>query len=109
MLALGVSPAAVSGAVRYLDGVGMVRRERERGSRRDIFVVDDDAWHETLLHAEQVYAPMQAALRRAIEALPPDDPAQRRLRLSSEFLAFILEEMEAMNRRWDERVKELDL
>jgi DNA-binding transcriptional regulator GbsR (MarR family) len=30
--ALGVSPAAVSGAVRYLDGVGMVRRERERGS-----------------------------------------------------------------------------
>ena len=52
--ALGVSPAAVSGAVRYLDGVGMVRRERERGSRRDIFVVDDDAWHETLLHADQV-------------------------------------------------------
>ena len=107
--ALGVSPAAVSGAVRYLDGVGMVRRERERGSRRDIFVVDDDAWHETLLHADQVYAPMQAVLRRALELLPADDPAHRRLRLSSEFLSFILEEMGAMNERWDRRVKELGL
>ena len=107
--ALGVSPAAVSGAVRYLDGVGMVRRERERGSRRDIFVVDDDAWHETLMHAEQIYAPMQAALRRALEALPKDDPAYRRLRLSHEFLAFVLVEMESMNERWDRRVKELDL
>jgi len=107
--ALGVSPAAVSGAVRYLDGVGMVRRERERGSRRDIFVVDDDAWHETLLHADQIYAPMQAALRRALESLPPDDPAYRRLRLSNEFLAFLLEELDSLNERWDRKVKELDL
>jgi DNA-binding transcriptional regulator GbsR (MarR family) len=107
--ALGVSPAAVSGAVRYLDGVGMVRRERERGSRRDVFVVDDDAWHDTLLHADQIYAPMQAALRRALESLPEDDPAYRRLRMSNEFLAFLLGEMEAMNERWAARVKELDL
>lgn len=107
--ALGVSPAAVSGAVRYLDGVGMVRRERERGSRRDIFVVDDDAWHETLLHADQIYAPMQAALRRALESLPRDDPAYRRLRLSNEFLGFLLDELDSLNERWDRRVKELDL
>jgi DNA-binding transcriptional regulator GbsR (MarR family) len=107
--ALGVSPAAVSGAVRYLDGVGMVRRERERGSRRDIFVVDDDAWHETLMHAEQIYAPMQAALRRALDSLRSDDPAYRRLRLSHEFLTFMLEEMESLNERWDRRVKQLGL
>jgi len=106
---LGVSPAAVSGAVRYLDGVGMVRRERERGSRRDVFVVDDDAWHDTLLRADQIYAPMQAALRRAIEQLSPQDPAHRRLRMSHEFLAFMLEELGSMDERWAARVKELDL
>lgn len=107
--ALQVSPAAVSGAVRYLDGLGMVRREREPGSRRDVFVVDDDAWHDTLMRADQIYAPMQAALNRALDVLPPDDPAHRRLRLSREFLAFMLEEMGSMSERWAARVKDLDL
>lgn len=107
--ALGVSPASVSGAVRYLDGVGMIRRERERGSRRDIFVVDDDAWHDTLMRADQIYAPMQAALRRALEELTPEDPAYRRLRLSNEFLIFILDELATMNDRWAARVQELGL
>jgi len=106
---LQVSPAAVSGAVRYLDGVGMVRREREPGSRRDIFVVDDDAWHDTMLRADQVYAPMQTALKRALDEVGPGDPAYRRLRLSQEFLSFMLSEMDAMNERWTRRVKELDL
>jgi DNA-binding transcriptional regulator GbsR (MarR family) len=107
--ALGVSPAAVSGAVRYLDGVGMIRRERERGSRRDIFVVDDDAWHDMLLRADQVYTPMLAALNRALDELPVTDPAYRRLLLSREFMDFILAEMGTLHERWTERVKELDL
>jgi len=107
--ALQVSPAAVSGAVRYLDGVGMVRREREPGSRRDVFVVDDDAWHDTLMHADQIYAPMQAALTRALDDLPRDAPARRRLQLSREFLSFILEEMDSMSERWAVRIKELGL
>lgn len=106
---LGVSPASVSGAVRYLDGVGMIHRERERGSRRDIFVVDDDGWHDTLMRADQIYAPMQAAVRRALEELPPEDPACRRLRLSNEFFGFIIGELAAMNDRWAVRVKELGL
>jgi len=107
--ALQVSPAAVSGAVRYLDGVGMIRRERETGSRRDIFVVDDDAWHDTLMHTDQVYAPMLTALGRALEQLSPDDPAHRRLRMSREFLTFILEEMGSLRERWKQRIQDLDL
>src|SRR5512140_1468626 len=46
---LEVSPAGVSGAVRYLLQVRMIRRERERGSRRDVYVVMDDAWHDVLM------------------------------------------------------------
>ena len=60
--ALGVSPAAVSGAVNYLARLGMLRRERERGSRRDVYVVDDDAWHGTMMREDQAYRPMLAAL-----------------------------------------------
>lgn len=106
---LAVSPAAVSGAVRYLDSVGMLRRERERGSRRDIFVVDDDAWHGTMTRADQIYAPMVTALDRILADLPEDDPAQRRLRISREFLTFLLEEMASLDSRWAVRMKELGL
>ena len=106
---LHVSPGAVSGAVRYLDGVGMIRREREPGSRRDVFVVDDDAWRDTLLHADRVYAPMIAELDRALAAMPADDPARRRIALSRAFMAFVTEEMGAMTQRWQERLAELDL
>ena len=106
---LKVSPAAVSGAVRYLDGVGMIRREREPGSRRDVFVVDDDAWRDTLLHADRVYAPMIAELDRALSELSEDDPARRRLAVSREFLGFVSEEMGAMSTRWQERLAERGL
>ena len=106
---LHISPASVSGAVRYLDGVGMIRREREPGTRRDVFVVDDDAWRDTLLHADRVYAPMIAELDRALADLPADDPARRRIAISREFLGFVTQEMGAMSQRWQERVAELDL
>jgi DNA-binding transcriptional regulator GbsR (MarR family) len=107
--ALHVSPASVSGAVRYLDGVGMIRREREPGSRRDVFVVDDDAWRDTLLHADRVYAPMIAELDRALDSMPADDPARRRIATSRAFMGFVTEEMGAMSQRWQERLAELDL
>jgi DNA-binding transcriptional regulator GbsR (MarR family) len=107
--ALGVSPAAVSGAVRYLDGVGMVRRERERGSRRDVFVVDDQAWHDTLLQADNIYRPMIAALAQGIEDLGSDDPARRRLVESRAFMEFLLEELRGIGDRWMARRRELHL
>lgn len=107
--ALEVSPAAVSGAVKYLDGVGMVRRERERGSRRDVFVVDDEAWHDTLLQADTIYSPMIAALERGIDDLGPDDPSHRRLTVSRDFMRFILDELHGINERWTIRRRELHL
>ena len=43
---LQVSPAAVSGAVRYLIQVGMVRRESEPGSRRHYYRAPNNVWDE---------------------------------------------------------------
>src|SRR5689334_8994349 len=42
---LQVSPAAISGAVRYLAQVNLATREREPGSRRDYYQVHDDVWY----------------------------------------------------------------
>ncbi|WP_437112372.1 MarR family transcriptional regulator [Streptomyces cinnamoneus] len=54
---LKVSPASVSVAVNVLVEHGYVRRERDPQRRRDIYVVDDDAWyHSVLISAQQALA-----------------------------------------------------
>lgn len=72
-----MSPAAVSGAVRYLTHVGLLRRERERGGRRDVFVVLDDAFHGALTNTDQTYAGMIQALADGVEHLGAGSTARR--------------------------------
>ena len=99
---LQVSPAGISGAVRYLTQVRMIRRERERGSRRDVFVVMDDAWHDVLMQKDQIYAPILAALVVARREVGEHSRAGERLQLSVEFLEFIQREMDGISRRWED-------
>lgn len=98
---LSVSAAAVSGAVRHLGHVGLLRRERERGGRKDVFVVLDDAWHGALTSTDQVHAPIIAALTDGVEHLGADTSAGDRLQLSKEFLEFVSDEMVGILDRWD--------
>ena len=98
---LSVSAAAVSGAVRYLGHVGLLRRERERGGRKDVFVVLDDAWHGALTSTDQVYAPIIAALSDGVQHLGAETSAGARLQLSQEFLEFVSVEMSGIIDRWD--------
>ena len=81
----------------------MVRRERERGSRRDVYVVDDDAWHGMMVRRDHLYAPMLRALDSAIDDHGPDDPAYHRLEAHREFMRFVDEEMPASADRWTAR------
>ena len=104
---LHLSAGSISGAVRYLEQVGMARRERERGSRRDVYVVDDDAWHGAMMRTGQVYAPMIAALTLGLTTIGDDAAAHRRLLLTREFLSFVDEEMTALAGRWETRRAEI--
>jgi DNA-binding transcriptional regulator GbsR (MarR family) len=104
---LELSPASISGAVNYLARLGMLRRERERGSRRDVYVVDDDAWHGALVRRDQLYAPMIAALTAGLRSLGEDSPAHHRLLLTREFLTFVDDEMTALAEKWEKRRAEL--
>ena len=106
--ALGVSAASVSGAVRYLQQVRMIHREREPGSRRDVYVVADDAWHDAMISAGQVYQPLRAALVEGVAAVGGSRTAAgQRLALSADFLAFLTSELEEVARRWESRRAEL--
>lgn len=76
---LKVSPAAISGAVRYLAQVNMVTREREPGSRRDRFRVHSDQWYEALTSRDMVIKRWEDALREGVANLGPDSPQGQRL------------------------------
>ena len=105
--ALHVSPASISGAVKYLEQIGMMRRERERGTRRDVYVVEEEAWHTALMRRDQVYAPMIAALTAGLGAVGPDTPAHRRILVTREFFSFVNEELTALADKWEKRRTEL--
>lgn len=102
--ALEVSPAAISGAVNYLASVHLIHRGRERGSRRDVYVVRDDAWHDMMLNSGRIYDPFIRALADGVATVGGDSTrAGARLALSVEFLEFVSVEVAGIASRWEER------
>jgi DNA-binding transcriptional regulator GbsR (MarR family) len=97
---LQVSPAAVSGAVRYLIGFNLIRREREPGSRRDTYVVDNDSWYEAIVNRDEVILRWQVSAKKGIEALGADTPAGRRMAESLAFFEFINDELRELIVKW---------
>lgn len=100
---LQVSPAAISGAIRYLTQTGLVSREREPGSRRDVYRLHDDEWYEAIVRREPLLPRWERALRDGVAAVGADTPAGRRLTESAAFFAFLQEELPAMLERWRSR------
>ncbi|GHF46906.1 MULTISPECIES: GbsR/MarR family transcriptional regulator [Streptomyces] len=109
-LALQISPAAVSGAIRYLSQVDMVSREREPGSRRDRYVVHNEIWYESLTRRDQLLARWEKLLREGAETLGGvSTPAGLRLVETAEFMHFLQGEMQTMLERWRAHRATLDL
>jgi DNA-binding transcriptional regulator GbsR (MarR family) len=100
---LEVSRGAVSGAIRYLDHLGMVVRERQRGSRRERYVLGDPTWYQLVARREQVLDRWIETTRAGVDALGPETPAGARLSESLAFFEFLREEIPAMLARWQER------
>lgn len=100
---LRASPAAVSGAVRYLEQVDLIRRSRPLGSRRDIFALTDDVWYEAVTHRGSVIERWRDMMAAGAEQLGPKTPAGRRMAVMSDFFAFMAQEMPALMERWREQ------
>lgn len=99
---LRVSPAAVSGAVRYLIQLGLVHKERVPGSRRDYYRMPDDVWTDMFKLQDQVMQRWAALVREGIELAGPDTPAGARLAEHATFFDFVSGEMPAILKRWAE-------
>jgi DNA-binding transcriptional regulator GbsR (MarR family) len=99
---LRASPAAISGGVRYLMQVSLVSREREPGSRRDHYRVENDVWYQAIAQRDQLLTRWTANLREGAQVLGEDTPAGARFAESVEFFEFMQKELELMLERWHE-------
>ncbi len=99
---LDVSPAAVSGAVRYLTQTRLIVRERHPGERRDHYRLYDDTWYDAMIRREELLVRWQNDLVSGIEAVGPHTPAGMRLEETRQFFAFLHEEVPKMLDKWRE-------
>jgi len=100
--ALRISPAAVSGAVRYLIQLGLVHKERVPGSRRDYYRMPGNMWDDMLRMRDQVMSRWTALVREGIDLVGPDTPAGQRLAEQADFLEFATKELAEILDRWKE-------
>ena len=99
---LRISPAAVSGAVRYLIQVGLVHKERVPGSRRDYYRTPGNMWDDLLRMRDQVMSRWTALAREGIDLVGPDTPAGGRLAEQAAFLEFVTKELSEVLARWEQ-------
>lgn len=99
---LGVSPAAVSGGVRYLVQVGLVAGSGTPGSRRLYYSVPHDVWHRLLRMRDALMARWTEVLRDGARVAGENTPAGERLTESVEYFEFMAAELPRLLERWDE-------
>jgi len=100
---LHVSPAAISGAVRYLAQVRMVARDREPGERRDHYRVTTETWYEAVAQRDQILARWEDDLEEGVKAVGPDSPAGTRLEETRQFFEFLRHEIPRTMAKWREQ------
>jgi DNA-binding transcriptional regulator GbsR (MarR family) len=97
---LQASPAAISGAIRYLEQVSLASRERDPGTRHDVYRVNNDVWYRVSTSRDRLLTQFITALTDGIDAVGPDTPAGARLRETKSFFAFLLTELPQIVERW---------
>ncbi|WP_189958215.1 helix-turn-helix domain-containing protein [Streptomyces alanosinicus] len=85
---LQVSPASVSKAIAFLEGLALVRRERDE-RRRERYVVDDDLWYQSMIRSARANDQFIETARLGVGVLGRGTPAANRLENSARFLDFV--------------------
>ena len=97
---LQVSPAAISGAVRWLTQMHLLTRAREPGARRDHYRMRDDQWYEATVFKTAALQRFEDVLAEGVALVGADTPAGRRLQETQEFFAFFRAELPALLERF---------
>ncbi|WP_030303987.1 GbsR/MarR family transcriptional regulator [Streptomyces katrae] len=87
---LQVSPASISKAIAFLEGQGLVRRERD-DRRRERYVVDNDVWYQSMMASARGTAQLAETARQGVGILGPGTLAATRLENIARFVDFVSE------------------
>ncbi|MEU9117121.1 MarR family transcriptional regulator, partial [Streptomyces sp. NPDC048483] len=87
---LQVSPASISKAITFLEGLDLVRRERDE-RRRERYVVDDDLWYRSMIRSARDNDQFIETARQGVGILGRGTPAATRLEKAARFLDFTSE------------------
>jgi DNA-binding transcriptional regulator GbsR (MarR family) len=99
--ALDVSPAAISGALKYLLHIGLLAKKPVPGSRRDVYVVPNDLWYEGSVLKSGFFDRVIELSRAGADALGGrETPGGRRLSEMAEFYRHVQSEMAGILERW---------
>jgi DNA-binding transcriptional regulator GbsR (MarR family) len=85
---LSASPAAISGAVRYLGTLGFVRQTTVPGSRRHVYTLPHTPWYTASLTRPGVYRNIIELLGSGAAQLPEDSSARARIEEMADFFRF---------------------
>jgi predicted transcriptional regulator len=100
---LGVSPPAISGAVRHLVRTGLLERRPVPGSRRDLYRLRDDAWYTSSATEGAVYQTLADLAGEGARALGgAGSPAAARVTEMRDFFRFVRSEMAGILDKWRE-------
>ncbi|WP_345443989.1 helix-turn-helix domain-containing protein [Actinoallomurus vinaceus] len=89
---LQVSPATISKAITFLEGLALVRRERDE-RRRERYIVDDDLWYQSMIRSARSNDQFIETARQGVAILGPGTPAATRLENAARFLDFVHESL----------------
>ncbi|MEV3860541.1 helix-turn-helix domain-containing protein [Streptomyces sp. NPDC050095] len=84
---LEVSPASISKAITYLEGLALIRRDR--GGRREFYTVDDDLWYQSMVRSARANDQFIEVARQSVGILGRGTPAANRLENAARFLDFV--------------------
>jgi DNA-binding transcriptional regulator GbsR (MarR family) len=98
--ALHASPAAISGAVRYLHQVGLVAKRRDPGERRDHYEIAQDVWYEVYGNRDKRLDAVAQVLESGVDAVGARSPAGQRLAQSVRFFDFMRAELPLLMDKW---------
>lgn len=97
---LGVSPAAVSGAVRYLVSMRLIQRLSRPGDRRDRYDLTDDAWSGMITSNAPLYSAIATHMDRIADENTAAPISVARAREIADFLRYLTERMPQLADEW---------
>jgi DNA-binding transcriptional regulator GbsR (MarR family) len=97
---LGVSAAAVSGAVRYLISMRLIQRLSRPGDRRDRYDLVDDAWGGMITSNSPLYAALATQMDRIADENAEAPVSVARAREIADFLRYLTQRMPQLVDEW---------